>query len=197
MRCRLPAPTDENAYVIVVREAAPADAEPITRVQVRGWQWAYRGLMPPAYLSGLDAMMPERIERRRQFMAEPSDEARTLVALVEDGVVGFVSAGRYRYDKAGDDPAQGIEGEIYAIYVVPEVASTGVGYALIDAAVTWLRSARMQPIALWVLDGNVRARAFYERYGFRLDGGRSTFTLDQAGELPVDLPEVRYRLDAG
>jgi GNAT superfamily N-acetyltransferase len=195
MRCRLPGPTDENANMIVVREAVPADAEPITEVHVRAWQWAYRDLMPAAYLQGLDAMVSERIERRRRFLAEPSAEARTLVALVDDRIVGFISAGRYRYDKPTDGPTQDIEGEVYAIYVAPEVASTGVGYALMDAAVGWLRTERMEPIALWVLDGNVRARAFYERYGFRLDGGRSTFTLDQAGELPVDLPEVRYRLD--
>jgi GNAT superfamily N-acetyltransferase len=142
-------------------------------------------------------MVPERIERRRRYLQEPAHEARTLVALVDGRIAGFVSAGTYRYDKPGDAPAQDIKGEVFAIYVMPDVASTGVGYALMDAAVAWLRSMGMEPIALWVLDGNVRARAFYERYGFRLDGGRSTFTLDQAGELPVNLPEVRYRLDAG
>lgn len=183
--------------MIVVREAGPADAESITRVHVRGWQWAYEGLMPASYLRGLDSMIPERVERRRRIIAEASEEARTFVALVDDGIEGFVSAGRYRYDKPTDDPVQDIEGEVYAIYVHPDVAGTGVGRALMDMAVAWLHERRLEPIGLWVLDGNVRARTFYERYGFRLDGGRSTFTLDQTGELPVDLPEVRYRLDAG
>jgi GNAT superfamily N-acetyltransferase len=195
--CTLPAGTDENAWMIV-REAVLDDAPGITQVHVRGWRWAYQDLMPAAYLDGLDAMMPERIERRRRFLAEPSDQARTLVAMRDGEVVGFTSVGQYRYDKAGDEPAgvDRIQGEVYAIYVMPEVAGTGTGYALMQAGVGWLRGRGFEPIALWVLDGNVRARTFYERYGFRPDGGRSTFTLDEAGDVPIEIPEVRYRLDA-
>lgn len=40
---------------------------------------------------------------------------------------------------------------------------------------------------LWVLEGNARARRFYERSGFRADGTEEPFEVDG-----VAVPEVRY-----
>jgi len=96
-----------------------------------------------------------------------------------------------------DDATGG--GQVYAIYVAPERLGTGAGRALMDAAVHWLGEQGLLPVRLWMLAGNARALAFYQRYGFRLDGGRSKIVLEQAGELPVELPEVRLtlRTDSG
>ncbi|TMD25492.1 MAG: GNAT family N-acetyltransferase, partial [Chloroflexi bacterium] len=43
---------------------------------------------------------------------------------------------------------------------------------------------------LWVFAANDRARRFYERAGWRLDGGTRTWEASGAA-----LPVVRYRLD--
>jgi hypothetical protein len=52
-----------------------------------------------------------------------------------------------------------------------------------------LEALRGYPSAtLWVLEDNLRARRFYEREGWILDGGRR----DEAF-LGVTVPEVRYR----
>lgn len=51
-----------------------------------------------------------------------------------------------------------------ALYVRAEVYGTGVGHALCEATIG------AQPAYLWVLHGNERAIAFYERQGFRFDG---------------------------
>ncbi len=53
---------------------------------------------------------------------------------------------------------------MWALYVRADVYGRGVGYALLNES---LGSA---PAYLWVLEGNERAIAFYERQGFRLDG---------------------------
>jgi GNAT superfamily N-acetyltransferase len=152
----------------------------------------------------------ERIEWRRQHLAQPQDDHCTLVAVDAAGtIVGFVNAGRYRQAEQRLDDV----GEIYAIYLTPSAAGTGAGRALMDAAVDWL-SARIRPprfetalrteskppgrglteIRLWVFEGNARARAFYHRYGFRFDGVRTDYTLERPGMPTVVLPEVRLSL---
>ena len=45
-----------------------------------------------------------------------------------------------------------------------------------------------QDFFLWVLEGNQRARAFYERMGFRPSGA---YAKDEIGGMPVR--EIQYR----
>ena len=101
-------------------------------------------------------------------------------------MLGFTNFGPDR-----DDPTLG---EVYAIYVDPDRLSTGIGRALMDEAVRRLRGRNLMPVRLWVLAGNARGLTFYERYGFRPDGGRSAFVVEQPGELPIELPELRLSL---
>ena len=82
------------------------------------------------------------------------------------------------------------EGELYAIYALPEAWGSGAGPALMAAAVGALRSAGFRSAALWVLDDNPRARRFYEREGWSVDGARRT-----SEHLGVETAEVRYRID--
>ena len=56
-----------------------------------------------------------------------------------------------------------------AFYVDPESWGTGLGRALIVEAERRL-AERHTVATLWVLDGNVRARRFYEAGGWRPDG---------------------------
>jgi GNAT superfamily N-acetyltransferase len=107
--------------------------------------------------------------------------------------VGVANVGRYRNNQHINDPVDSPVGA-YAIYVSRDVAATGVGRTPMDASVDWLRGRELDPVRLWVLEGNARARAFYERYGFRSDGVRSTYTLEHPGEVPVELPEIRLGL---
>lgn len=59
----------------------------------------------------------------------------------------------------------GIQGEwLHAFYVLPEWWGTGVAGELHDAAV------ELGVSRLWCLEENHRARRFYERHGWRLNG---------------------------
>src|SRR5437899_3081340 len=111
-----------------VRSAVEADAPAIASIHVRGWQWAYRGLMPDAVLDGLS------VERReagwRQHIATPAAAAWTGVAERGEQVLGFVHIGASR---DGDAPPG--TAEVYAIYVDPQAVGTGVGRALLAQAV--------------------------------------------------------------
>ncbi|HWS92002.1 MAG TPA: GNAT family N-acetyltransferase [Mycobacterium sp.] len=162
-----------------VRAAVPADAHDVARVHVRSWQSAYRGLIAQEYLDGLT---PEAWAGRYTFgrmgLALPS----TLVAVDGPTVCGLATTGLCR-DR--DFPNFG---ELMAIYVDPVYVGRGVGRLLMTAARERLRSVGVIRALLWVWDGNVRARRFYERDGWRFDGTCRTVTF---GNAPVE--QVRYR----
>jgi ribosomal protein S18 acetylase RimI-like enzyme len=173
--------------MVTIRPASASDAEAITRIHLAGWQRGYAGLMPAAYLARRVTEAPARTAQRRADLESADGPGRTLVAVDGDDVVGFSNYGPDR-----NEPALG---EVYAIYVDPDRYSSGIGRAIMDEAVVRLRERGLTPVRLWVLAGNARGITFYERYGFRADGGRSSFVVEQPGELPVELPELRYRLD--
>jgi hypothetical protein len=59
--------------------------------------------------------------------------------------------------------------------------------------VAGLRARGFEPITLWVLEKNERARRFYEIAGWTLDEGSATAVPGQEA-LAEPLLEVRYRL---
>ncbi len=139
----------------VVRAASADDAAAIARLHVRAWEAAYRGLIPDAVLAELSV---ERTEARWR-MTLSSDG--TLVAERDGELVGFLL-----------QTHQGRSGEIASIYVDPPRWRTGIGGALMTAALDLLRERGCDAATLWVLAGNDRARAFYARHRFQPDGGK-------------------------
>jgi ribosomal protein S18 acetylase RimI-like enzyme len=139
---------------VTVRPAVPEDAAAIARVHVRSWQAGYRGLLPDAVLDGLS--VEARTETWRAHLG-----AESLTLVCEDGgaVVGFCALLVPGRDAGG-------AAEIAALYVEPERWRGGVGSELLDAA----RREALGPLVVWVMAGNDRALAFYERAGFARDG---------------------------
>jgi ribosomal protein S18 acetylase RimI-like enzyme len=161
----------------MVRHARPKDAEAIARVHVRTWQAAYAHVFPPERLAELS--VADRAEGWRAHLK--AREMAVFVAEREpDGVVGFGNGGASR-DVDG-------EGELYGLYVLPEAWDTGAGRALLEAVEDALRAQSYEEATLWVLEDNPRARRFYERQGWTLDGARELFEL-----WDVSPPELRYR----
>ena len=169
-----------------MRLAQPADAGAIGDLHVRSWQVAYRGIVPDAILDGLS--VGQRVEFWARVLgrssAEPPRDGRTWV--VEDAgmVAGFAST---RPSREADTPPG--TGELHSIYLAPESWSKGLGSLLLASAVEDLHERGFAPLVLWVIEGNVRGRRFYERAGWRPDGGRQPIDFDG---VPVD--EIRYRL---
>jgi GNAT superfamily N-acetyltransferase len=162
-----------------VRRAVPADAHDVARVHIRSWQSAYRGLLDQDYL---DSLEPEAWSTRYVFGRMGFQLPSTQIAVDGPTVRGLVTTGLCR------DGDLSNFGELMAIYVDPAHQRSGVGRLLMTAARTRLRRVGVQAVALWVLDGNARARRFYERDGWRCDGSHRTSTY---GDMAVD--EVRYR----
>jgi GNAT superfamily N-acetyltransferase len=152
-------------------------------VHVASWRFAYRGLVPDDVLDRLS--VEEREEQRREQLEDPSSEGGTLVADDAGTVVGFSIYGPSR-----DDDATTTTGEVPAIYLDPNVIGTGVGRELLAETIVALRTAGFTRASLWVLEGNVRARGFYENAGWVWDGSVSTHAFEGTTE-----PIVRYAID--
>jgi GNAT superfamily N-acetyltransferase len=75
-----------------------------------------------------------------------------------------------------------------AMYVRPAAWGTGVASALHAAAVAELRERRVERARLWTLEDNGRARRFYERHGWALDG------TTRVVEFPPHPTDVGYSL---
>ncbi|WP_329430069.1 GNAT family N-acetyltransferase [Streptomyces anthocyanicus] len=164
-----------------VREMTLADCDRVSLIRVRGWQSAYRGLMPQPYLDAMDPAADA--ERRRSLFARPPEGLVNLVAEDEGGeVVGWACHGPYR-----DGEARTADAELYALYVDAARFGAGIGRALAGESVRRCRAAGHARMLLWVLKGNVRAQRFYDRAGFRPDGAEEPFEVDG-----VAVPEVRY-----
>jgi GNAT superfamily N-acetyltransferase len=167
---------------LVVRDVTPGDVAAGTRLQVASWREAYAGIIPAGYLAAMSAA--EREQRHLARVTDPEPRAAYLLAERDGRIVGMTNVGPARDD--GLDPST--TGEIRAMYADPGAWSTGVGAALMHAALARLIRGGFTAVTLWVLEDNARARLFYERWGFRLDGAR------QVVELGAPVAEVRYAL---
>jgi RimJ/RimL family protein N-acetyltransferase len=164
-----------------IRPARPDDAGRIGEVHVRAWQGAYRGLMPDAHLDGLDPA--QRAVMWQRAMASPIPRTH-LDVVVDDGgaVAGFAASGPERDGM----PATG---ELYAINLDPGWWGQGLGGALVRHVVERLAADGFAEAVLWVVIGNERARAVYERLGWSPDAAIRT-----ADVLGATVDEVRYRI---
>ena len=162
-----------------LRRARGADAPAVAAVHIHAWQVAYRGIVPDAHLDGLDVATRAA---RYDFDAAAPGAPETWIAMDGDVVVGFVTVSPSR-----DEDLLGF-GEVRAVYVAPDRWRSGAGSALLAQAEALLGAAGFNEAHLWVLEDNTRARRFYERAGWALDGARKVIEI---GGRP--LAEVRYR----
>jgi GNAT superfamily N-acetyltransferase len=174
----------EDRPVVELRGATPADAHAIATVQVASWRVAYRGLMPDEVLAGLSVPDVERVWLGR--LTTPKPRTRTVLAAAGATVFGFASTGPPLVPEDSSDPALG---DLYAIYLHPDVWGRGLGTRLHAAALDGLRDCGFTRAGLWVLDGNERALRFYRREGWT-DTGR---TQVDRGPDDIELHERRLQ----
>jgi GNAT superfamily N-acetyltransferase len=172
--------------VVELRDATPADAHGIGTVLVRSWRAAYRGLLPDDVLAGLS--VPEREKFWSDALTARAPHTGMVVATIADDVVGFAATGPPLVPADRADPALG---DLYALYLVPDVWRRGIGTRLHAAALDRLRAGGFTHAGLWVLDTNERALRFYLHHGWT-DTGRTQLDHGPGG---VELHERRLRHD--
>ena len=148
------------------RRGRLADLDTLFGIQKESAVAGYAHVFPPDRYPYPDEEVRESL---RSLLEEPG-----VTALLDDAERGFVLFG---------------PGWLHRLYVRPSAWGDGVGQVLHDEALAALDDAGSDAASLWVLADNSRARGFYERRGWRLNGA----------ERPVPPPpnpfEVGYSID--
>jgi RimJ/RimL family protein N-acetyltransferase len=164
---------------VLCRAPTVQDVPALASLHVAAWQAGYRGLMPDGFLNGLSADEPG-------WAAAVAETTPSILVAEDRGEV----LGACRFGASSDADAPPSTGEIYSLNLHPSAWGRGLGRGLLAAATARLGQLGLSRVTLWVLPGNIRARALYERFGFVADGSERR-TSDLIG-FPLD--EVRYNL---
>ena len=149
---------------MLIREATPADAPGIGRVQVDSWHTTYKGLMPEHIIASRTYDYRERMWDR--ILTEQQGQTFVYAAEENGEIVGFVSGGANR------DAESAYTGELHAIYILETHQGKGIGRRLTSALVARLLQQGHTSMLLWVLADNHQARRFYEALGGKVVGER-------------------------
>jgi ribosomal protein S18 acetylase RimI-like enzyme len=133
--------------------AGPGDAAALARVHVRSWRETYAGLLPGPFLAQMNAGVYARRWRRQLMMSDSAE--LVLCAEGAGGLVGYCGANDVRPGEA----------EVSTLYVIRPAQRRGVGKRLLSSAAKVMASRGSVSLHLWVLNGNAKARAFYEHLG--------------------------------
>lgn len=158
-----------------IREAVPGDAEAIALVHLESWKTTYPGIVPQAYIDGLQ--LADGVARWQRQLA--GNAALVFVAEDDDGVFGFAAGGAMVHT------VEGFDGELGAIYLLATHQKQGAGAALTRRVATALRDQGFRSMVVWALTANP-ACGFYERMG----GVRVAEQMIAIGG--VDLPEAAF-----
>lgn len=128
------------------------DLSEISGIYEKSWKHAYKDIIPQSFLDSIPAgKWADRIVE---------SGINSLVATENGSPVGTASFCRSRWQEYSD------YGEVISIYFLPEYIGKGYGKYLLLKCVEELKKLGFSDILLWVLEGNHRARKFYERNGF-------------------------------
>lgn len=162
-----------------MRLARDEDLARIAEVHVASWKAGYRGMIDDAILDSISA--DGRVVAWRGWFQEPRSEL--WVAELDGDIAGFA-----RLSAAPRTPTATECAEVTHLYLDPPAYGTGIGNPLFERVLESARERSFAGVVLWVLEENARARKFYERHGFRLDGGRQA----RPRWLGENVHEVRY-----
>ncbi len=162
-----------------IRPATSADVDEVVRIYIESWNAGFGELLSRADRT----VTPDLIERWKRDLSRPVPH-RWWVAERQGSVVDFIGICPSR------DPVDPRLGEVETIAVDPAHWRKGIGKALMSLAVENLATDGYDEAILWTVEGYKRGIAFYEKMGWRRDGGvrdegrRIRFRQDSSGHLP-------------
>ena len=139
-----------------VRAAQLADAAGIAHVHRESWRTTYAGILPLAVIERESG--PKSPQAWSERLGRRGDSRETWVAERDARIVGFASCGEARHR------LQGLEAEVYALYVLQPEQRRSAGRGLMRACARHFVRHGLFGFYLWVLKAN-HARLFYEALG--------------------------------
>jgi GNAT superfamily N-acetyltransferase len=152
---------------VALRQARHGDAKAVAKIWYDGWRDGHLGNVSDDLVA---------VRTKESFQSRAADRVGdTVVVVVDDEVAGFVMV-------IGD--------EVEQVYVAEQHRGRGVAGLLLAEAERIVAVNGNQRAWLAVVEGNVRARRFYERNGWTDEGVFDYPAPSAAGPIPV--PAHRY-----
>jgi ribosomal protein S18 acetylase RimI-like enzyme len=145
---------------VELRPARAGDADAVAEIWHEGWRDGHLEHVPP------DVAL---LRTRQSFdVRAPQRVADTTVAVVSDGVAGFVMV---------------VDDEVEQVYVARRHRGGAVANLLLVEAERQVRERGHERAWLAVIEGNVRARRFYERNGWSDEGSIDYEAASESGVI--------------
>lgn len=160
----------------MIREMCIDDSSCVARIHTKAWQVAYQGILDQHILDNIDVQ--EREEMWKQKLI-PNKNRTNFVYETNGEIQGWSAFGTY--------PDEDFTQELIGIYVHPSHFRQGIGTQLWQETYKRMLTHHPKQIALWVLEKNTQARAFYEKIGFASEGAQRSI------EWLGDAIEVCYK----
>jgi len=146
---------------VKIRKAVVTDASAIATININTWKVAYKGIIPQDHLDSLSindkiprwekAINDLTVNKKELFVAEISD-------LNGSEIVGFSMGGPSNFEEYK------IDGDLYAIYVLPKYWKQGIGTLLFNSVITYFLFKNFKTMVIWALKEN-SACEFYKKMG--------------------------------
>jgi GNAT superfamily N-acetyltransferase len=149
---------------VQIEPFAPHHLDAVIRLSLRAWEPVFDSLQNAMDADVYQAFYPEHWRVSQQKAVEDvcaAADTHVWVATDADSTVGFVAVKLHSEDNMG---------EIYMLAVDPDAQGQGVGSALIQFALSWMKESGMT-IAMVETGGDpghAPARHTYEKAGFGL-----------------------------
>ncbi|MCL2287209.1 MAG: GNAT family N-acetyltransferase [Firmicutes bacterium] len=147
-----------------IRKALLEDAHELAACHISAWQAAYKGIVPDEHLRNMATNLTKRAELFKERIHEKN--CYYFLPTYDGKIIGMLVLWNSRdEDKPGT-------GEIGGFYLLEDFWGKGYGRKMMDFAQKQLNDMGCTEIFLWVLEENTRARQFYEKCGFTVDGAQ-------------------------
>jgi ribosomal protein S18 acetylase RimI-like enzyme len=161
-----------------LRAATPDDAEGIAMVRIDSWRKTYHDIMPDEYLDNME--VKDSMHLWHRVLSATSSKTSVFVAELDGDVVGFAAG------KMLDEPKFGLDAELAAIYLIPDLQRSGIGSRLVTMVAQAQQAQGASGLLTWVISENKIARAFFEKR-------QAELLIEQAYQWDgIDLLEVGY-----
>jgi len=158
------------------------DLPQIAKLHFLAWLEAYSDLVHPDILNAVT--VESRLSAWKNWFEPGNQDLHVLQH--ENKIRGFIRTSPARNRK--DPPAN--FAELTHLYLHPSKLSSGSGHRLFQFATSICEGKGYIGMLLWTIEGNTRARRFYEAHGMRADGARD----DEPDWLGEGVYELRYLL---
>ncbi|WP_124058071.1 GNAT family N-acetyltransferase [Vaginisenegalia massiliensis] len=152
------------------------EVEELALVMWQTWQDTYKGIIDDNFWQSFTIKQCIKIAKK--------NKRQTLVAKINQTVIGFIAFGPYR------DSKEQLAGEIWALYVQKKYHNQKIGQLLMKEALKRLNG--FPKVFVWVLKENERAIRFYKRAGFLENGATKQIVLgDNCDEIQLEWRSIK------